>query len=631
MVTVFIGQRGTGKSSLLKRMSEYLKGIPHVCYDLDTEIEIRESKKITDIFSNYGEEAFRQLERKYFKNLIDEGVGLHLKLSSSQIFIAVGGGFDVSNLPSDCRVVSLLRASDSLGRIFLDRPILEPKLSPLEEFFKRYETRKLSFQNVAWEEYLIPEGLNAPSSTEKEILVENPKNVGGVLTLLPQHFNSKLGFQFFISRRLEWELDFFEIRDDLLSEKEIEEALNYIPKEKVLLARREIKKFEDKFLNELEAQITLIDYDRECISNSEITSVSGNCKKIISIHYFREKENLSLLLKNMEAYEEKGFHVKLAVEINNFTELILGHHWQMKNQMQRSFLPRSRDGRWLWYRLWKGRSQRINFFREGTGSAPDQPSLYQWLQRIQTGNFFAALLGFPVQHSLTPHYQSSFFEKRDMSVLPISIHEEEFTQAFDFLSEIGLLAAAVTSPLKLVAYDNCQNTTSLAQKYKSVNTMVRNKAGQWLGHNTDEEGLITLKDKAKKIIYAGREEEAIILDDSLNEEKIAIWGGGGTLPLLRNIFSNAEFFSAQTGMSREGKDLSLWMPEIVVWAGGKLKEEGIQSPPRHWQPRLIVDLNYREDSGGRELALKLGSAYISGEIMFYAQANAQQIFWQSQL
>ena len=99
------------------------------------------------------------------------------------------------------------------------------------------------------------------------------------------------------------------------------------------------------------------------------------------------------------------------------------------------------------------------------------------------------------------------------------------------------------------------------------------------------------------------------------------------MPLLKNIFPGAEFFSIQTGQSRERKDLSHWKPEVVVWAAGRFKDEGVQQPPSQWQPKLIVDLNYKEDSGGRELAAKTKSRYLSGDTMFYAQAEAQQIFW----
>ncbi len=212
------------------------------------------------------------------------------------------------------------------------------------------------------------------------------------------------------------------------------------------------------------------------------------------------------------------------------------------------------------------------------------------------------------------------------------------------LKEMGMIAAAVTSPLKLVAYEHCDQTTALAQAYQSVNTLTLTTSDEWLGHNTDEDGMRALKEAALNAFSKLRNKTGFDKNQSLEERqnkdvpqtkednvlsdiRIAVWGGGGTLPLLRKQFTQAEFFSIQTGFSRENKELSKWSPDIVVWAGGRLQEEGVMLPPVHWLPLLIVDLNYREDSGGREFALKVGAKYLSGEVMFYAQADAQQIFW----
>jgi len=568
----------------------------------------------------------------------------------------VGGGFDVNLIPSEVRVISLIRVSDSNGRIFLDRPILDPNLSPLDEFLNRYKKRISGFQKKAWEEYLIPEGLRDPSPIEKQILINHPNEIGGVLTLLPHNLENSIGFHFFIKRRLLWGIDFFELRDDLLSDGQIESVLEFIPKNKILLARRDLGKINNPFLKDLESQVAVIDYDRELLDykSGEFSYVSQGQLiqqnkihqnsnqmpiRILSVHYFREGENFSNLLKKMESYEAKGFHIKMAVEVVNFTELQEGILWQNINPTQRSFLPRSKNGRWQWYRLWSFSTQLINFFREGEGSAPDQPSLYQWIQRKNCGTSFAGLLGSPVVHSFTPHYQGLFFEKWKISVLPIKIEIEEYSLALKLLMELGLVAAAVTSPLKLVAFENCKQSTEVAKFYKSVNTLVKINDGEWLGHNTDDQGLMKLRDEALRIFFllqnqsnlkneSNLENKTKINEKLFSKNSLAVWGGGGTLPLLRKIFSEAEFFSVQTGQSRENKDLSKWYPEIVIWAGGRLIEAGAKTPPLHWSPNLVVDLNYREDSGGRELALRTGAKYLSGETMFYAQGNAQQIFWE---
>ena len=44
-------------------------------------------------------------------------------------------------------------------------------------------------------------------------------------------------------------------------------------------------------------------------------------------------------------------------------------------------------------------------------------------------------------------------------------------------------------------------------------------------------------------------------------------------------------------------------------------------------PKVLIDLDYKESSEAREVALSWGSDYISGEAFFKKQAQAQQDFW----
>jgi len=68
-------------------------------------------------------------------------------------------------------------------------------------------------------------------------------------------------------------------------------------------------------------------------------------------------------------------------------------------------------------------------------------------------------------------------------------------------------------------------------------------------------------------------------------------------------------------------------PDIVIWAVGRSRQAACQWPPSGWAPRLVVDLNYTEDSPGLEYAQRLGVAYQSGLNMFKTQAQRQREFW----
>ena len=76
---VLVGIMGVGKSTIGKRLSQYLD-IPFV--DADKEIEKAAGMAVEDIFEQFGEDAFRAGEKKVIRRLLDEG----------QKILATGGG-----------------------------------------------------------------------------------------------------------------------------------------------------------------------------------------------------------------------------------------------------------------------------------------------------------------------------------------------------------------------------------------------------------------------------------------------------------------------------------------------------------------------------------------------------------
>jgi shikimate kinase len=79
MVITLIGYRGCGKNSVAGPLAQRL-GWRWI--DADTEIERRAGKTIRDIFTQYGEPAFRHTEHDVMADL----------LSENQLVLAAGGG-----------------------------------------------------------------------------------------------------------------------------------------------------------------------------------------------------------------------------------------------------------------------------------------------------------------------------------------------------------------------------------------------------------------------------------------------------------------------------------------------------------------------------------------------------------
>lgn len=601
MITLVIGHRGTGKTELMSRMRMYRGYDGAEFVDLDTEIEKKIGRPIPEIFMEHGETYFRDLEQQIFIEILQKPY--------RELYLVLGAGFDVTKIPADAKVLWVRRRTDLDGRIFLDRPRLNPDLSPLEEFQKRALARELAFRDRADEIYLMAEGdfqnRHQAMAVEKDILLHHTSKVGGILTILPEVFKTERRWNLFKERYLDRGVQYFELRDDLFSLDDILKIMRELHREHFIFSFRRLSDFSslfsDEILNEILSRASLIDWAWELGNPDAVLSQVPSDKLILSLHDH-------MAFAECLAYESKVGHIKYAPIVSTYGDLRKGHEWQRQKPQSRSFLPRSETGRWGWYRLLQKSRQLINFWREGDGSAVDQPSLWQWMMTPDVFSKFAAVLGEPVVHSYTPLEHSDFFYKRNLPVFAISIGREEWSDAIFFLTAQGLSYAAVTAPHKENAAKLCKH-----ENLHAVNTLFFDMINQkWVGTSTDEEGFLQLI-------------EGIGLIAPLQSE-IAVWGGGGTLEMLVKSLPQAQYFSSRMGQPRGTlSSAETYQPKILIWAAPRNKET--QIPPSSWKPKMVFDLNYKEDSMGREYAQRAGSKYESGLVMFKAQAQGQRRFW----
>src|SRR5690606_3404672 len=109
----------------------------------------------------------------------------------------------------------------------------------------------------------------------------------------------------------------------------------------------------------------------------------------------------------------------------------------------------------------------------------------------------------------------------------------------------------------------------------------------------------------------------------------AVWGGGGTRAMIRQVLPNAHFYSARSGEPVKSSNASD-APDVVIWAVPRSRMQDSRWPEAAWRPRFVVDLNYTMDSPGREYAAKIPEVhYKSGLQMFKVQAEEQRCFWDS--
>lgn len=597
--TLLIGHRGTGKSELILRMSFYFRQDQAEFIDLDLEIEKKIGKSIRQLFLEHGEAYFREMERQVFLET--------LQRAPVHSYMVAGAGFDLSIVPDEVRVLWVRRRTDNDGRIFLDRPRLDPELPPLEEFKKRAMARTQIYSENADEIYLMPEGRlenhHRAMAAEKAVLSHSNTSLGGVLTLTPDLFRGKSRWDLFKQRFEHHGVAYFELRDDLLTLDQIQQVMSEMSQEKFILSFRKeaglAQLLELKEGRHILIQAQLIDWALELGSPDILWTEVAKEKTIISSHEGRRAD--------LEIYKDQAAYLKWAPLVSDFQELEEHHIWQQEDPLKRSFLPRSFNGRWQWYRLYMKDRQVLNFWKEGEGSALDQPSIFDWVMTFSKAKHFAAVLGDPIFHSYTPIEHSDYFAKKESPVYAITVGRVEWAEAMLFLQKLGLRWAAVTSPHKENAALLC------GSNLKALNTLFWNSdQNQWQGTSTDEAGFLELI-------------EGVGMVAPLQSE-IFVWGGGGTLGMLQAALPHALYFSSRTSLSRDPKNETQdFKPKVLIWAAPRTEET--QFPPETWRPTLILDLNYKEDSMGKEYAQRLGANYSSGLEMFIAQAREQRVFW----
>lgn len=576
MKIALIGHRGIGKSSLLERLKSYIPESEQFSFlSLDQEIETKTGNKVFDIFLNSGECIFRGIERNIFNEV-------NLAHENKNLILDIGAGFE-GDIPQDWQCVWIKRSIDSSESLFLNRPNLDGSLQMSRERFLAREERYKSLANYEIE---LLEHVNDICPYEKQFFLK----LIGVDTKI--HKPSPWYLTVLENRAYPQYLEMihkltgcgFELRDDLLSETNMVSLLK--DKRSYLVSFRDKSRIENT--GHLLDQVQLWDWPLEWGQQEA---------PILSLH--QRKSSVLETLKSLEGVSSK---IKLAIPIEDFKELKIAWDWYKEDPQKRIVLPSSQDGRWKWFRLLYSNKMNFGFFKVGEGSSFDQPQLLELLRFVPEYSYWAAILGSPVKHSLTPATHDQYFKSKDGNVLSVDLKESNWEESINFLKDLGLRWAAVTSPLKLKAHETIQNSK---QKINSTNTLMYSD-NKWCGTNTDIDGIKALK---KKMV----------------DDEPAVWGGGGTLDVIREVFPKAHFYSSRTGEPRDGEKPT--SPKHIIWAVGKnFNQDGVY-PPENWTPESVIDLNYTQDSPGITCAYNYGCQYHSGLDMFLEQARKQQEFW----
>jgi len=159
---VLIGPPGAGKSTVGKALAKELD-----CgfVDSDKEIEVKNNKKIIDIFVEDGEAAFRVMEEVVVTELLREFQGV----------VALGGGAPMNqeiekilskaSYPVVFLDVSISQAANRVG-FNKERPLL--LINPRQQWINLMSTRRATYEGLAKE--IISTDSKKPIEVAKEIV-----------------------------------------------------------------------------------------------------------------------------------------------------------------------------------------------------------------------------------------------------------------------------------------------------------------------------------------------------------------------------------------------------------------------------------------------------------------------------
>jgi shikimate dehydrogenase len=199
------------------------------------------------------------------------------------------------------------------------------------------------------------------------------------------------------------------------------------------------------------------------------------------------------------------------------------------------------------------------------------------------------LLGWPVEHSLSPRMQNDAFAALglDWAYVPLPTPPERLTEAVHGLAALGFAGANVTAPHKVAVAELCGTDAP------SVNTLVV-RDGEIEGRSTD----------------------AAVLD-GLPAKSPVVLGDGGAAAAFVHALPHARRFSRRT----------IWPPDpagadLVVNATGARDEVLVELEPG----QTLVDLPYPETATARA-ARAAGARVVDGLEVLAAQGAASFELW----
>jgi 3-dehydroquinate dehydratase/shikimate dehydrogenase len=270
-------------------------------------------------------------------------------------------------------------------------------------------------------------------------------------------------------------------------------------------------------------------------------------------------------------------------------------------------------------------------------AAPGQLSVSDMLEvygfrRISRDTRLIGIVGSPLGHSLSPLLHNRAFKKTGLNFAYLKLPAPDLWDFFGNATAIGIHGISITMPYKITAMKFAATVSAGAREVGAINTIV-NVDGEWVGHNTDIDGVRAALASAnfsaagKRIVILGTggaaraavaalsgAKKIVILSRSPRaNEGVPAWPGHLEFDLLQNLGKHEcdlLINATPVGMppAVDATPVSGPIPADFVF-------DMVYNPP---MTRLLKDAKCQ------------GKTIISGTTMFLAQAARQFEIWTGQ-
>ena len=267
---------------------------------------------------------------------------------------------------------------------------------------------------------------------------------------------------------------------------------------------------------------------------------------------------------------------------------------------------------------------------------------------ITSKTSFLALIGNPVEHSLSPIMQNAALEylNIDLVYLALPCKNEDFEYVIKTLKKVNCEGLNITIPYKERVFNLCSEISPIAKKIKAINTLKINSNNEWIGTNTDVDGFkypLTKYDliNKKAIVLgcggAGRSAVQGLIELKLSEI-VVISRNKFSMDNLLSDFKNepnlSGLISTDTSISELIKSSDLIVNATPVGMNNVSNNENIPFGLNLWNTlnsnTIVYDLIYNpRPTPFLKLCSKKGCQTIDGLEMLIAQGAKSLSFWTS--